>query len=235
MFTLHNGDCLEYLASLGEVDALISDVPYGLKGEEPFEVALKAIKMTKYKVAAIITDWRNSSLMAEFPDKVGELIWEYGWISGGRTKAKFGVLPTHNTIHLLGDIKRLHFTEGTIIKRQPGFSSPRQTSYAKKTGHPYEKPVPLMRYLIDRMDCQTIVDPFMGSGATIKAAEMAGRDSIGIEKEKAYFNMAVLRLQSPTPSNNRLHLTGGESPANLSLFPAESTPPAKLPAKSPRR
>lgn len=195
MFTLHNGDCLEYLASLGEIDALISDVPYGLKGEEPFEVALKAIRMTKYKVAAIITDWRNSSLMSEFPDKVGELIWEYGWISGGRTRAKFGVLPTHNTIHLLGDITKLHFTEGTIIKRQPGFSSPRQTSYAKKTGHPYEKPVPLMRYLIDRMDIKSIVDPFMGTGATGIAAVQAGKDFFGYEKETGYFEIAKERIE----------------------------------------
>ena len=45
----------------------------------------------------------------------------------------------------------------------------------------------------------------------------------------------VLRRKSHTPSNNRLHLTGGGLPATQSSFTAEGIPPAKLPAKSPRR
>jgi len=45
----------------------------------------------------------------------------------------------------------------------------------------------------------------------------------------------VFRRKSHTPSNNRLHLTGGGLPATQSPFTAEVIPPAKLPAKSPRR
>lgn len=45
----------------------------------------------------------------------------------------------------------------------------------------------------------------------------------------------VLRQKSATPSNPRLHLTGGGLPATQSSFTAEVIPPAKLPAKSPRR
>ena len=45
----------------------------------------------------------------------------------------------------------------------------------------------------------------------------------------------MLLCQSKTPANNRLHLTGGGLPAIQSSFTAEGIPPAKLPAKSPRR
>ena len=64
--------------------------------------------------------------------KVGELIWEYGWISGGRTRAKYGWFPTHNTIGLYGDKKNFVFIKGSIIKKEKGMLSPRQCSYAKK-------------------------------------------------------------------------------------------------------
>ena len=45
----------------------------------------------------------------------------------------------------------------------------------------------------------------------------------------------ILRRKSATPSNKRVQRTGGESAANLSLFPAEGNPPAKVTAKSTRR
>ena len=46
----------------------------------------------------------------------------------------------------------------------------------------------------------------------------------------------VLRRKSFTPSNNRLHLTGGTVPAQGDLFTPEDLPSeGKLPAKSPRR
>jgi DNA modification methylase len=39
-----------------------------------------------------------------------------------------------------------------------------------------------------------IVDPFMGTGTTVLAAKMLGRDYIGIELDKEYFNFASDRL-----------------------------------------
>jgi hypothetical protein len=87
-----------------------------------------------------------------------------------------------------------------------------------------------------------IFDPFMGSGSTGVACVQSGRRFIGCEISPEYYSIAEKRLklaaQSPslfTPSNNRLHLTGGGLPATQSSFTAEVIPPAKLPAKSPRR
>jgi len=194
------GDCLEEMPKIADksIDLLITDPPFGLKGEEAIEITEEALKIGfhKSKLMIVIMDWRfNHRISALFEkDKVGEMIWENGWVSGGRSKAKSGIIPTHNIILFFGDIKKFHFTKGSIIKRQPGFSSPRQCSYAKKSGHPYEKPIKLMEYLIGNTDCQSIIDPFAGSGTTGVACQNLKRDFILIEKEPKYVEIIKQRL-----------------------------------------
>ena len=67
-----------------------------------------------------------------------------------------------------------------------------------KNNHPTVKPIKLMSYLITlgSRENETILDPFMGSGSTIIAAKMSNRQSIGIEKEKDYIEIAKSRIQS---------------------------------------
>lgn len=65
--------------------------------------------------------------------------------------------------------------------------------------HPTQKPVLLMRWLIEmysRPD-DLILDPYMGSGSTLVAAMSLGRRAIGIEYERAYCDIAVGRLKDP--------------------------------------
>ena len=189
LVTIYHGDCREWMP---EADVIVTDPPYGLPGEDAQECA-GVIRSASPAVSLVFSDWRSGHIYGALPAKVGELIWEYGWISGGRARVKSGVLPTHNTIHCFGDQSRLAFLTGTVIKRQPGFSSPRHCSWANKTGHPYEKPLPLMRYLIAGVHGETILDPFMGSGSTIVAARDLGRKSIGIEIEERYCEIAATR------------------------------------------
>ena len=67
----------------------------------------------------------------------------------------------------------------------------------KKYGHPTVKPQPLIAYMV-RLSCRpngTILDPFMGSGTTLRAAKDLNRKAIGIELEEKYCAIAVERLR----------------------------------------
>ena len=62
--------------------------------------------------------------------------------------------------------------------------------------HPTQKPLELVRF-IAQYSCPpagTIVDPFMGSGTTLRAAKDLGRKAIGIEIEERYCEIAADRL-----------------------------------------
>jgi site-specific DNA-methyltransferase (adenine-specific) len=63
--------------------------------------------------------------------------------------------------------------------------------------HPTVKPTDLMRYLINLITPPngTILDPFMGSGSTGKAAVRCGLNFIGIEKEQEYMDIAKARIE----------------------------------------
>jgi site-specific DNA-methyltransferase (adenine-specific) len=69
--------------------------------------------------------------------------------------------------------------------------------FKKKNNHPTVKPTDLMRYLINLVTPPnaTILDPFMGSGSTGKAAVRCGLNFIGIEKEQEYMDIAKARIE----------------------------------------
>lgn len=62
--------------------------------------------------------------------------------------------------------------------------------------HTTQKPLKLMAALISDFTNQgdTILDAFMGSGTTLRAAKDLGRKAIGIEREEQYCETAALRL-----------------------------------------
>jgi len=102
--------------------------------------------------------------------------------------------------------------------------------------HPTQKSVDLFRYLIRTYsnEGETILDFCMGIGTTIEAAEIEGRNSIGIEREREYFliaesnvKSAVLQQRLFTPSNNRLHMDAGDSPRQPSQSTLEGFTPAE--------
>ncbi len=58
------------------------------------------------------------------------------------------------------------------------------------------KPLGVMKWALMQApaDCQTILDPFMGSGTSIVAAKALDRQAIGIEIEEKYCEIAAKRL-----------------------------------------
>lgn len=64
--------------------------------------------------------------------------------------------------------------------------------------HPTEKPQELLEHIILANVCDTILDPFMGSGTTLRAAKDLGRKAIGIEISREYCDIAIRRLQQET-------------------------------------
>ena len=80
----------------------------------------------------------------------------------------------------------------------PGGDNPRNRGVHKiKNNHPTVKPLSLMRYLCKLTKTPSggvVLDPFMGSGTTGIACFFEGRDFIGIELEKEYFDLASSRI-----------------------------------------
>ncbi len=73
-------------------------------------------------------------------------------------------------------------------------SSPTRKSERKLASHPSLKPQAFLRHLVRSalpLGEGVILDPFAGSGSTLAAAEAVGYASVGIEKDKIYFDMAT--------------------------------------------
>ena len=86
--------------------------------------------------------------------------------------------------------------------------------------HPTVKPIDLMRYLCRLVTPPSgiVLDPFMGSGSTGKAALLQGFNFIGIERDPQYFDIAQARINNnPIPTNEEESgpITQGSGQASL--------------------
>lgn len=73
-------------------------------------------------------------------------------------------------------------------------SSPTRPTERKLAPHPSLKPQALLRQLVRAilpLGKGVVLDPFAGSGSTLAACEAVGYESIGLEKDKTYFNVAM--------------------------------------------
>jgi site-specific DNA-methyltransferase (adenine-specific) len=194
--TIYHGDCLEIIPGLEPVDLVVADPPYGMQfvsnrrhikynkiiGDN--RLPLDSIRMAIKKAqngAYIFCRWNN---LIDMPEPKSVLVWIKNNWSAGDLKHEHG-----------RQWEAICFYCGKkhkFIKRIP------DVIFSKKTGnklHPTEKPEYLISKLIDCNVGSIVLDPFMGSGATLVAAKELGRKAIGIEIEEKYCEIAARRLQ----------------------------------------
>jgi len=104
-----------------------------------------------------------------------------------------GIYGKFNPNHQLSD------TYGDEGGASRFFYCPKASKKDREEGniHPTVKPTDLMKYLIRLVTPKEgiVLDPFMGSGSTGKAAMQEGMWFVGIEREKEYYEIAKQRIE----------------------------------------
>ena len=200
--TIYHGDCREILPQLEPVDLVLTDPPYGIDWNTDytrFTNGMRSGQRKKYdKIQndnnpdiqdVVFGDWELICWGAHlFPWKIKNigswLVWDKRFDNGTAMLAD-AELAYWNHGH--GTYIFKHTWQG-MIKDKSSIPSVRM--------HPNEKPVPLLKWCINLVKSKgVVVDPFMGSGTTLRAAKDLGRKAIGIEIEEKYCEVAVERLR----------------------------------------
>lgn len=201
--TLYLGDCMEVMPTLGEVDAVVTDPPYGINADANMhkqggqKYGNSATEKTFYKK----TDWDK-----EPPVKFIEWLKTQSMhqiVFGGNY---FDLPPTscwliwdkENGDNNFADCEMAwtNLKKAVRLKRHMWNGMLRKGG-EKREGHPTQKPVDVMKWCISHLPkgSDLILDPFMGSGTTGVACLQMGRKFIGIEKDPEYFEIACERIQ----------------------------------------
>jgi DNA modification methylase len=215
--TLYLGDCMDILPTLERVDAVITDPPYGLNaavstkndyilGDESTAIRDVVLSVVQCDVGV----WFGSP-KCQKPNGVHiTLVWDKGPYVG-MGDLGFPWKLTHEEIYILGNKKRwLGKREESVLRDPALYPNLPAANAARKEElqHPTQKPIALMARLIRKTDCQTILDPFMGSGTTGVAAVQMGRKFIGIEREPKYFEIACKRIEDAQRVNDMFGFNG---------------------------
>lgn len=196
--TLYHGDCRETPAWLA-ADVLVTDPPYGIKHSSNKPGAPRRGDQIANDGDVSVRDgvlgaWGDrpavvfGSCRQPVPPMAvrGTLVWDKGGHVG------------------MGDLS-LPWKQNWehIYVAGPGFSGRRGSGvlrvnalvpWAGEVTHPHEKPVELLRLLLDKCPPGAVADPFAGSGTTLRAAKDMGRKAIGVEIEERYCEIAARRL-----------------------------------------
>jgi site-specific DNA-methyltransferase (adenine-specific) len=192
--TLYLGDCREILPTLGKVDAVVTDPPYGM--------AFRSNHRT-IKHAAIANDGDADALKWACEIEATHSRYVFcRWDNLLDAPKPRSLVTWVKNNWSMGDLEHEHArqTEVALFYAGPEHFFPKgrpsDVISAPRTAndnHPTEKPVQLMRAIIGWTH-GTILDPFMGSGTTGVAAVKLGRKFIGIEIEPKYFDIACKRI-----------------------------------------
>ena len=197
--TIYHGDCREILPTLEPVDLVLTDPPYGIDyqsarrtdrsqwkdkivGDKEFPLWIFDI----LKPSKALFVWCRWDTLPQLPKPKSFIVWNKGCHSMGDLEHEFG---------RQWEACAFYPAEGHKFRYRP--IDIIEASKVPPTAllHPNEKPVSAIVPLIDSHEGETILDPFMGSGTTLRAAKDLGRKAIGIEIEEKYCEIAARRLQ----------------------------------------
>lgn len=221
--SLYHGDCLEVLPTLGRDAAhlILTDPPYGvdfksnrgthkkIAGDDgsldiPAALALACKSLRRGRHAYVFggIDLSETPLAAAV-----ELIWDKGIVGMGDLSLPWGRSHEPITFAVYEPSKAnrdkgygalaARMRQGSVLRVQ-------RTNGANTLRHPTEKPVQLLRQLIESSSSwgETVLDPFVGVGSTLVAATLEGRKSVGIELDEKYCEAAAKRLQEMSGTLN---------------------------------
>lgn len=226
MISFENCNCITGLKSLqGEsVDLLVTDPPYKIvsggaaanDGRQMSGAISHESKLTKqgkifkyndikfgewlpevYRVlkpdthAYIMTNPRNLKELWQEAEKAG-FVWQQliVWEKGNALPNKFYL----NSYELILMLRK----GGQRWINNMGTKNILPVPNVRNRNHPTAKPVELMQILIENSTEKgdTVLDPFVGGGATIIACMQSGRNFIGYEIDKEYFDRATERIEA---------------------------------------
>ena len=182
--TIYNADCREVLPQLERVDLVLTDPPYGIGiAANPFRQRFEKSNWDDCPPDVALFD-----LLRKISRD--QIIW------GGN----YFPLPPSQGFLIWDKQQPEDFSSAMCEMAWTSRQSPAKLFRYRVVGyrkdHPTQKPVALMKWCIQRAsESKTILDPFMGSGTTLRAAKDLGLKAIGIEIEKKYCDIAIERLR----------------------------------------
>lgn len=202
---IYHGDCRDVLPALEPASLVLTDPPYGVtyssnhnigRGTQPItndgtrlSLALyrQVIPLLRAEHVLWFTRWDAWPdvwllLGQHFPIR-GLLVWDKGHAGMGDLK-HWGL--SYELIASAGRLKTTGGRDGSILR----FNAPPPNGRL----HPTQKPVPLLDYLIGKLEPTSVLDPFMGAGSTLVAARQRGVPAIGIESDERYCEAAARRF-----------------------------------------
>jgi hypothetical protein len=201
--TIYHGDCREVLPHV-DADVLLTDPPYGIAyrssheaaspgivGDDDASLRDEVLAAWGDRPALVFGTWRRSAPAGAHTC----LVWDKG-LHVGMGNLSIPWKPNWEAIYVSGS--------GFIGRRDPAvLSIPAPPSWTSRAGnvrgrtrlHAHQKPVTLISALLSKCPpAWRVLDPFMGSGSTLVAAKVRGRQAVGIEIEERYCEVAARRL-----------------------------------------
>jgi site-specific DNA-methyltransferase (adenine-specific) len=197
---LYLGDCMEILPTLGKVDAVITDPPYGISLKSGSGTGGKW-DYVRHAGKTIANDDKPFDPLPLLQLAVPMIAWGANFYSDKLPGAGWLVWDKRPGIEDMqfnrSDSELAYFSESKTVKtfRHLWHGLCRASEVGQHL-HPTQKPVALMRWCLEQLpNAVTILDPYMGAGSTGVAAIEAGRKFIGIELEPTYFDIACRRIE----------------------------------------